>query len=810
MTNGLRCFQRAAATVLLCGACILPGRAAELTLADGGRTDYKIVIAGNADRRTRLAAADLAATLGEITGADFTAAAGKSRSIFVGVAAPGDKEPLKEFERRVVTQDGDLYLYGAGDSGASHAVYDFLHDELGCRWFNVSGDRMIPKRSGLVIGELRKSLIPSIPHLTVSHLNSRTPDIQAFARRNAIADEQDHFISDAHLHAGQRIIPSGKIPFGGRLGNLSGPAACLKDKAYFDTHPEYFAMNAKGERTFRTHLCYSNKGMRDEFVRNLEIMIASDRRRTGRKLLGIGQDDLSAPFCCCPECKELAAKYGHPAGAYYDFLLDLSARFAKSRPEIMLCFLAYRAEQTLRPAKCMTKLPSNLLPSYAPLGCDFTKPLDRPPNSAVQGDCFRTWADIAEQLHWWAYPTPYPRPVVSFPLLANLHRNAENFRFAHKNKTVYAYCQFGAGIENNFGFNDLRAYLLARLCRDIRLDEKEIIAEYANACYGKAAPRMLRYIAELEKLEEETGSYLRWNPDVLHLPYTTGANLLRWERDFDAMEELAAGDARALLNIRRARCNLDQTLIAKWPYLTPHQRKAAGDLETVIARAEQTLVADQSDLFKGLRTKSPAKYQRLVENGIRWYRSGLDQFAARARGGKPLPPKFAKNPKIFRILPNRNKLALDADPDAPFGLANRGVFPARSRSWFFLRSYNAKRRPAWRNIQPPLPLGAKRAQTRLDGKYHYLPLGKMPVEADCQLTFPGISPQSGFSLAPVFDPGRPNRLYSFFVLAAFAPDKSRVKVAELLVIPLDEDASPAADRELPPGEADQDTQDEFL
>ena len=41
-------------------------------------------------------------------------------------------------------------------------------------------------------------------------------------------------------------------------------------------------------------------------------------------------------------------------------------------------------------------------------------------------------------------------------------------------------------------------------------------------------------------------------------------------------------------------------------------------------------------------------------------------------------------------------------------------------------------------------------------------------------------------LYPVLFPEHPHRLYSFVVLVAFGPDKSYVKVAELLVIPTDE------------------------
>ena len=276
MSNWSRCFRMAAVLLLPCGVWTFSGSAAELTLADGGKTAYKVVVVEGADKLAKAAARDLAATLKEITGADFSDNAGKSKSIFVGVAAPGDKEPLKEFERRIVTEDGNLYIYGEGQFGNNNAVYDFLRDELGCRWFNVSGDKKIPKQDKLAIGELKKSVIPSIPYMTASHVNTRPSDVVAFSRRNAIVDELDNFIEKYRLHAGQRIIPSGKVPKGGRIGNTFGPVECLKDKAYFETHPEYFSMNARGERVVTMQLCYSNMAMRDEFMRNLEIMMKAD------------------------------------------------------------------------------------------------------------------------------------------------------------------------------------------------------------------------------------------------------------------------------------------------------------------------------------------------------------------------------------------------------------------------------------------------------------------------------------------------------------------------------------------------------
>ena len=143
--------------------------AAEIVLADGGKTDYAVVSKPKPTDREFAAANDLRRTLKEITGADFGADPGKTKHIYVGVRPESDKEPLKEGERRITSYNGDIYLYGEGRHGDDNVVYDFLRD-LGCRWVNLSGDRTLVKQPKLVVGELKKSIIPSIPYYTGNFL----------------------------------------------------------------------------------------------------------------------------------------------------------------------------------------------------------------------------------------------------------------------------------------------------------------------------------------------------------------------------------------------------------------------------------------------------------------------------------------------------------------------------------------------------------------------------------------------------------------------------------------------------------------
>ena len=368
------------------------------------------------------------------------------------------------------------------------------------------------------------------------------------------------------------------------------------------------------------------------------------------------------------------------------------------------------------------------------------------------------------------------------------------------------FCEFGSGPYNSFGFNDLRVYLIGELCRDINRDEKEIVKEFMDACYGPASEMMQSYLAELEKIEVAYPQYLHWNPDILTLEHATAANLLRWERDFDKMEGLVNGNEGRLLNLRRARYNLDQMVIAKWPYMTTDERSKLGDLEAVIARAEKTIVDDQQDLYREFKN-NPEDFKARVERRVAWAHTGLDQYIARARGGKALPRQFAKYGTLYRIHPNRNKLGLDKDPEAPFGLCNTGRYPLRLKSWLSLRTFVLSPKPAWETEIPPVPMGPRRfVKQPPDGKYQYYRLGAMALGPDAQLNFAAISSQSYFGVGHLYDPKRPDRLFEFYVCAAVDPDKKWVKLGELVVIPLDKGASKVQK----PGRVMKDTVDEFL
>ena len=173
-----------------------------------------------------------------------------------------------------------------------------------------------------------------------------------------------------------------------------------------------------------------------------------------------------------------------------------------------------------------------------------------------------------------------------------------------------AYCQFGSGPYNNFGFNDLRVYMLSVLCRDINADVQAIIREFTDHCYGEAASDMRAYLAELEQFEINHRNDLRWNPSILSVKYATAENLLRWQKLFDKMEHSVGKSSLRLLALRRARFSLDETTIAAWQYMTPAQQAAFGDLEKIISRAVDTVQQDAENSLASLKKTKPGRYKK--------------------------------------------------------------------------------------------------------------------------------------------------------------------------------------------------------
>ena len=658
---------------------------ADIVLAENGKSDYRIAARPTENEMEKLAVADLAKYLKQITGADFTGKDAK-HAIYIGKCAPSDQTPLKANERRVREDHGDLYLYGEGPYGNSFAVYDFLEEFLGCRWYTLRGKEKIPKNPSPVLKELNFSRVPSFHHPFI-YSGAYIPAkelLRDYARRNRIFAHADGIvkIGPRYGHVPGQLIPPGRKYK--KQVYLWKPYKYFRKEEWFDRHPEFFAMAPSGKRVPDVQLCYSNPELRKLFESKLEKIVDKEYKG-GTAYIRCDLNDNNGfggrTICCCENCMALVEKYRSPAGPYWDFVLDLCARWKTKHPGVVIANSAYRVTARI-PA--IERIPANLAVSYAPLGKNFNKPYDHPTNRGVCSNIGK-WGAVCDNLWIQLYPSVYPRATTALPLLANLRQLTQNLRVCKKLGVKKINLEQGHDWSVLGGFNDLRQYLLARMLNNVELDENQLIEEAMRDIYGKAAELMIAYWKELEELEAKEEIGLQW--DGLNygtFSYLTKENLVRWSRAFDQMEALVADDPESLRYVRDARFNLDEAILSVWHRMpeTPEF-----DRSRVYERAKRNYIDGIDSLFAAgssdKRDKSDiAKLRKSL--CTRFLGNGLEYLYAVSGTPGPLPPGLEREypGPIHRVLPHRRlahltetKIQLSIDPKAAYSVAlksNRG------------------------------------------------------------------------------------------------------------------------------------------
>ena len=215
--------------------------AADLTLARDGKSDYVIVLAEAATAAERTAAQELQSHLEAVTGArlpvheDANAPAG-DRHIVVGpgrrlrAAAPDvDTTALGRDGIVLRTAGQTLYLAGGRPRGTLYAVYTFLEDAVGCRWWTAT-ESYLPSRPTLTVPALDKMYVPQLQYRNPWYLEAGGDRIfnarlKCNGRKNATAAYGGHYAWLGRAHRSQASRPSGGTdPVGPQNGRAKGPA----------------------------------------------------------------------------------------------------------------------------------------------------------------------------------------------------------------------------------------------------------------------------------------------------------------------------------------------------------------------------------------------------------------------------------------------------------------------------------------------------------------------------------------------------------------------------------------------------------
>ena len=547
-----------------------------LTLAENQKTDYVIVNTSNHEI-DRQAAEELRYFLNAVSGADFKISGKPGRkNIYL------DTDPQSEKDSCRIRRDGDnLHLSGSGTYGRLNSVYEFL-ESLGIRWFSAYGDIRLPRFSKIVV-ENEEDVIHYPFRIRGSQTfffsrgneSLRKPAaLYHYRNRQNILLSEFPGIKNAELqyrpviHALSCYLHPG-IPH----RRLNPQLKWIKNRNYFKDHPEWFPMDEKGKRYPHGQLCFSNPQLQAELTRNALIQLEREISRTGRDdgIFSMSMNDITyKEFCCCPECRKAGIQFQHKgAGAYYKYLFDFCRLVKKRYPKVRVSAFAHLSSIYM-PGNLA--VPDNLIIIFCPIYSSYVVPLTQEPGQPTLKQ-LKSWLTSPAEVWYWYYTLPYAGGIyLTPPPVSNLNRISKDLITMRDAGVKGTYFEHDSGGRDRSGFFEMQSFLLLRLYRNPDEDIGQIIFEFTEFYYGKAAPLFRKYLYEVEQgCQAMAGTPIRSVYNSFAFPYLNPENLRRWSRYFDELETLAADNPDALYHVKLARVAVDAAYITvtadsdSWP-----------------------------------------------------------------------------------------------------------------------------------------------------------------------------------------------------------------------------------------------------
>jgi hypothetical protein len=220
-------------------------------------------------------------------------------------------------------------------------------------------------------------------------------------------------------------------------------------------------------------------------------------------VISVSQND-TINNCRCEQCKAVDEAEGSPAGSLLKFVNSVAEAIEPEHPNVRIDTLAY--QYTRKP-------PANIRPRHnviirlCSIECCFAHPLEtcsEEKNRRFRDDIV-AWQPVAPLLYVWDYTTDFGHYQQPFPNFDALQSNVRFF-VKHGVKSIFEQGNYSPGGHGEM--EPLRAYVLAKLLWNPETDVAKHINEFVNAYYGKAAPKILAYIDNIEKPVREKGLHI--------------------------------------------------------------------------------------------------------------------------------------------------------------------------------------------------------------------------------------------------------------------------------------------------------------
>ena len=492
MTNVKRCIGLLLCTFVIFGGCKsqVKSVAADetITIARDGSSKAVIVVDSEAPEPVRHAAAELSGFLNRITAGTFDIVSQPSAdktNILVGPRAAKIAEP--DFTADGLGSDGiiirtkgkDLILAGGHPRGTLYAVYFFLEEKLGCRWWSSTAST-IPNSPTIRVGKLDVRYVPPLEYREPYWFDAFDGDWALRNKCNGNSARLDKkrggkLIYQGFVHTFHSLIPPEK---------------------YFDKHPEWYSL-IDGKRKKDAQLCLTNEQMRKELVKNLKERLHNNPDAT---IASVSQNDGWAGNCQCPQCKEVEDKEGSPAGLMLQFVNAVAADIELDFPNVAIDTLAYT--YTKKPPKHIRPR-HNVIVRLCNYKSSFCKPLTDECNKDFHDDIIN-WSKICSRIYIWNYVTNFAHYVQPHP---NLRVLGPNIKFFAANNVKGIFEQ-GAYQSDGAEMAELRAWVIAKMLWNPALDSRKLIDEFVAGFYGPAGMHVKSYLDLIHDSVEKSGDWL--------------------------------------------------------------------------------------------------------------------------------------------------------------------------------------------------------------------------------------------------------------------------------------------------------------
>ena len=585
----MRCLTRLSAVVLIVGGSLCNLTAANepsVIIADKGHSDYTIVIASHASDSEKHGATELQMFLEQISGARLAIATDAEQvdgpMILVGRSKKLDGLELKiDFDLLgdegfvVHTAAPHLVLSGGRKRGSMFAVYTFLEDQLGCRWFSTNASR-IPKRERIEIGSLQERHAP--PAIRYRWVGGE-PD---WSTRNKL---NTYFIrADGDKYEGVHTFHK-----------------YLPPQQYLEEHPEYYSLIGGQRRAVQ--ICLTNPEVVQIVAENVKQHL---RESPDIDILSVSQMDGFGGACECLECKTLDEKEGSKSATVINFVNQVADIVGKEFPDVAIGTLAYL--YTKKPPKTIRPRPNVVVRmgtiqkclSHSAVTCDFV-------HTATFRENLAGWAKLTDRIHIWDYVICFHHYLLPFPNLEAIQPTAKFFAENSVSGVLWQDRMVGE-------VKDLRRYMLAKLAWNPDIDARAVRDEFLEGFYGPAGGPIGEYLDMIhKKVADDNFHMFIWaKPQD---PYLTPEILSRARELFDEAERRVEGRPELVHRVEMARLAIQYTeLCHPSPYVdgVPIFEK----FKAVVQREKIRDYGEGGKPMAGWLAEKEALYGRLPENVV--------------------------------------------------------------------------------------------------------------------------------------------------------------------------------------------------